>query len=144
MSEITPASVITAFWKWFGTGVLALVLITGAVVGMWQAGWIFTNANATRQAHLVQNNYNTQEGYIAAIGGDVAQIDGVIAQIPSAGSSKAADLAEALGIGNQACQEASLLTGSVPAPASMRSWIAANCSAGAVSPASPIRTGTGN
>lgn len=139
MDDITPASVMAGFWKWFGTGVLALVLLAG----LWQAGWIFSNANTTRNAHQVQNNYNTQEGYISAIGNDVAQIDGIVAQIPAA-SDRAALRSQAIAVGDQACLEASYLTGSVPVPASMKSWIAANCSAGAVSPSSPLMKGTGN
>jgi hypothetical protein len=101
--------------------------------------WLPT-ALLTRQAHVVQNNYATQEGYITAITNDVASLDGVIAE--ESGSPDAAALrAQAIGIGNQACLEASYLTGSVPLVPSVRSWIAANCSAGAVSLASPIRTG---
>ena len=141
--EITPASVMTAFWRWFGVGVLALALVAALVVASWRAHWWFANQNTTRQAHLVQNNYNTQEGYISAISSDVAQLDGVIAQEPGA-PDPASLRAQAIAIGNQACLEAGYLTGSVPVPASMKGWIGGNCSAGAVSPASPLMKGTGN
>jgi len=136
----TPASVFTGFWKWFGVGVFALAIGAAVVLGGWRAHWWFAGQNSTRQAHLVQNNYNTQEGYITAITNDVSQLDGVVAQEP--GAPNQADLrTEAIGIGNQACLEASYLTGSVPLQPSMKAWIAANCDAGAVSLASPIRKG---
>jgi len=143
----TPAGVIRGTWRWFPAWVVvifAVMLVGGGVTLIgWQANWWFANQDSTRQAHLVQNNYNTQEGYISAIGNDVAQLDGVIAQ--EGGSPDAAALrAQAIGIGNQACLESSYLTGSVGVPASMQSWIGANCSAGAVSPSSPLMNGSGN
>jgi hypothetical protein len=106
--------------------------------------WWFANHNATRQAHLVQNNYNTQEGYLAAISNDVATIDGLTVQAGSDPADSAALKSQAIGVGDQACLEASYLTGSVPVPASMKSWININCSAGSVSLTSPLMKGAGN
>lgn len=143
----TPTGVIRGTWRWFPAAVVvtvAVLLLGGGItlVG-WQANWWFASHNVTRQAHLVQNNYATQEGYLSAISNDVAQLDGVIAE--ESGSPDAAALrAQAIGIGNQACLEASYLTGSVPVPAEMQAWINGNCDAGAVSLTSPIRTGKGN
>jgi hypothetical protein len=139
-NRMDPDEVLGTFWRWWKVWLTGLLLIAALVIGGWRAGWWFASQNSTRQAHLVQNNYNTQEGYISAISNDVATIDGLIAQEP--GAPNAAQIrVQVLGVGNQACLEASYLTGSVPVPASMKAWIAANCSAGAVSPASPLRTG---
>lgn len=123
---------------------LIILGILGLSIAGWQLNWWFANHNATRQAHLVQNNYNTQEGYLQAIGNDVASLDGLVAQEGSNPADAAALRAQAIGVGDQACLEASYLTGSVPVPSSMKSWINANCSAGAVSITSPLRNGTGN
>jgi hypothetical protein len=92
----------------------------------------------------VQNNYNTQEGYLAAISNDVATIDGLTVQAGSDPADSAALKSQAIGVGDQACLEASYLTGSVPVPASMKSWININCSAGSVSLTSPLMKGAGN
>jgi hypothetical protein len=33
MEDITPASVMTGFWRWFGVGILGIALIVAAVFG---------------------------------------------------------------------------------------------------------------
>lgn len=134
--------------------VIGIVGVVLAVMAIWNLGWFAANAANTRayqlhqkqvdqQAHLAQGNYGTQEGYITAISNDVAAVDSEIVQIPGAPNAAVLKVA-ALGYAQQACQEANLLTGSVPVPASMQSWIKANCSAGSVSLDSPIRNGKGN
>ncbi len=134
----------------------AVVVIALVVLAGWRVGWWFTDQNvtrraritqnqyntqeATRNAHLVQNNYNTQEGYLSAISNDVANLDGIVVQEPGS-PNQAALRSQAEAVAGQACLEANLLTGSVPTPASMQTWIKTNCQAGALSPTSDIRTG---
>jgi hypothetical protein len=141
--SVTPVSFWAAFWRWFGTAVAVAALATAVVLGGWQAGWWFTQQNTTRQAHVVQNSYNTQEGYLTALGNDVSQIDKLVAAEP--GAPNAAQIhVEILGIGSQACETALLLTGSVLVPVQVKAWIRANCMAGAVSPGSSLENGSGN
>jgi hypothetical protein len=133
---------------WGLVAVIAIValIVIGGIVNLigWQVGWWYQTQNVTRQAHLVQNNFATQEGYISAISNDVANLDGVVAQEGGNPPNLQALRVEALGIGNQACLEASYLTGSVPLQPTMATWIKVNCSAGTVSLTSPLRNGTGN
>jgi hypothetical protein len=143
VNGISPAGVAIAFWRWAWICAGVLALAGGFILIGWRVGWWFTAQDVTRQARVVQNNYATQEGYISAITDDVAQLDGVIASEPGAADASALR-AQAIGIGNQACLEASYLTGSVPVTPTMKSWISGNCYAGAVSLTSPLRNGTGN
>ena len=122
------------------TMLIGAVVIVAVVLIGWQVGWWFTAQNVTRRAHITQNQYNTQEGYISAISNDVANLDGIVAQEPGS-ADQAALRAQAVAVGDQACLEASYLTGSVPPPASMKTWINRNCEAGALSPTSNIRNG---
>jgi hypothetical protein len=54
MSDITPAGVMVAFWRWFWIGLLALALLCGLILGGWQAGWWFAAQNTNRQARITQ------------------------------------------------------------------------------------------
>jgi hypothetical protein len=116
------------------------VVIVAVVLVGWNVGWWFTAQNVNRRAHITQNQYNTQEGYLSAISNDVANLDGIVAQEPGS-PNQAALRAQAEAVAGQACLEANLLTGSVPVPASMATWIKTNCQAGALSPTSSVRTG---
>lgn len=138
-----PARIAGLTLGWFVAVVAATAVVVTLIVGIWAGGWFFTDANTTRQAHNAQNNFGAQEGYITEVTNDIGVIDGIIASYPSDGAQRADDLARLRGYGNKACQAASLLTGSVSYPLSMHQWIARNCSAGALSPSSPIRQGRG-
>lgn len=137
------------FWS-----LAAAAVVIALAIGAWQGGWFVANAANTKsyelhqkqtdqQAHLAQNNFGTQEGYITQITNDVSAVDSDLAEAQGAPNAAALRTA-ALGYANQACQLANLLTGSVTASSSMTSWISGNCSAGSVSLQSPIRNGSGN
>ena len=140
------------------------VLAVALVIGMWQGGvWFSNKADATAQSlqlkHLqrqkaldiqsasnqaaaAQGNYGTQEGYITQITNDMAAVASDIASYQSyLAPGQGYYLDEAEYAAGQACQQATLLTGSVPEPAGMSSWLKVNCSGGALALDSPIRTG---
>lgn len=113
---------------WVAGVFIACLVIAGLIFGAWKLGWIFTQANVSQQAKVIQNSYNTQEGYQTQIINDIAGVNG------------AADSAQAISDGNQACAEAlQLHPQSVAVPASISSWVSDNCAAGSVSATSPLR-----
>jgi hypothetical protein len=151
---VSSASLIRKGWEFFPVGVnflvIAAIFITAIVIGGQHLGFWLDNqdiqhAQQTQKARnkIIQGNSNVQQGYIEAISTDVTAVDTYL--IDATGSpNRAAMIAAAVGYGNQACLEASYLTGTYTMPAQMQSWISANCSGGAVRIDSPIRSGKGN
>lgn len=139
MSDITPGSVMSGFWRWFGVGVFALAVLAGLILGGWRAGWWFTNQNANRNAHLIRNGYSNQQTLRDQITQQIGNVYSMTTQITVAtDQSQAAALkAQRAAIAGMACQDASEVTGD-PLPAQQAQWVAVNCSAGAVSPTSPL------
>lgn len=136
--EITPASVMTAFWRWAGVGILMLALIGGVIVGGWRLNWWFSNQNATRQAHQIRNGYANQQtlreqitqqiGNVDAEGVSIAQSAGDQGEVSALQSQRIATV-------NIACQDASQVTGD-PLPVQQAQWVTANCLAGVIRPGS--------
>jgi hypothetical protein len=139
-SEITPGEVVTYFWRWFWVGVLALAVIAALIAGS-QTGWFWLDTRAVQhQSQVIRLNYATQES-------DLQQMTGYISSVTTIGTEEAAGVgrqqlaglrAQALGIGNQACQVAAQL--SIPLGA-QAGWVHANCANGVVGATSPLRKG---
>jgi hypothetical protein len=126
---ITPGDVMNGFWRWFGVGVFALIVLGALILGGWQAGWWFTNQDNNRTAHMVQNGYANQSSLISALDNDIQQLSGIT------GSDQAA-VAQRIAIGNDACKAASQITVSLGTSAA---WVKANCAGPAVSAGSSLR-----
>jgi hypothetical protein len=143
--EVTPARTIIKIWQWSPVAVIgsivAFAVILPVVIIGWQVGWWFTAQNAQRQAHVVQSNYNVQEGYVSRISDDVGAID---ANIATAGSTPDAGMtAQNIHSGSDACHYASLLVpGEVTVDPSMAQWIRVNCAVGALAPTSTVYKGS--
>jgi uncharacterized membrane protein len=140
--EITPATVMTTFWRWAGVIILGIALAGVLTWAGWQAGWWLTTQNNARQAHLIRNGYANQQSLreqltqqianvatettqIAAVAGDMSEVQALSAQ-------RAATV-------NIACQAASEITGD-PLPAQQSGWVASNCFAGSLRPGSQYDT----
>ena len=140
--EITPASVMTGFWRWAGIGILALVLLSALIVGGWQAGWWFTNQNANRQAHMIRNGYSNQQTLREQITTQIANVDALgvsIAQASGDPQEITALQSQRIAVVNIACQDASEITGD-PLPAQEAQWVTGNCLAGVIRPGSQYDT----
>ena len=115
--DITPSRAITEGFRWFPAvviyGILAFLLILGLTVAGWQAGWWFTNQNATREAHMIRNGYSNQQTLREQITAQIANTDTLSTQIAA---SKDRNLTSALkaqrmAIAGIACQDAAGVTG---------------------------------
>lgn len=138
MDDITPATVWAGFWRWLSIGILSLAVIGGVIYAGTQFGWWLQGQSINHQSQFIRGNYATQESYLSQLSNLIAQIRGIAVQEDGANGQQLADLrAQALGLGNQACQLIPQI--SIPLGADS-SWAGANCSAGAVTLTSPLRT----
>lgn len=136
---ITPGTVMSGFWRWFGVGVFALIVIGALILGGHYAGWWLSNDNATRLNQQIQNGASNQETLRAQVTDKIGAVQQITVQIadpqnkPMAGALKA-QRASVAGI---ACADAAQITG-VPLHGQQAAWVAANCSDGNVKPSSSL------
>lgn len=137
--DVTPGSVMSGFWRWAGIGVFAVLLLTGIIVGGQKLGFWLDTQSVHHQSNVIRQNYATQQSDLQQMTGYISTVTTIQAQEDGASGQQLADLkAQALGIGNQACQVASQL--SIPLGAEA-GWVRINCSNGVVALTSPLRKG---
>lgn len=145
--RITPGSVHTTFWRWFGTGIFAVIVIGVITFAGWQAGWWFSNQNASREAHQIRSGYSNQQTLREQITTQIANVGAFAVQIDQAAGDQQeiGDLwSQRVSVANIACQDIDEVTGD-PLPADQAAWGRANCQEGSISPASPYAlTNEGN
>lgn len=136
----SPAQTAVYFWRWFWAGIVALAIMSGVVLGGWQAGWWFSDHNATRQAEQTQNGYSNQVTLRQQISAKLADIDAETTQIAAADGNAsliAALKAQRAAEAQIACADAAEISG-IPLEAQQSRWVAANCQAGVLSPGSSL------
>ena len=139
MDDITPASVMIGFWRWFWVAVLGCALLGGVIVGLWQVGWIFSNANVNRQTQQIQNSDSNQRALVSDLTNQIASTEAITSQMAAASGQQLADLhAQRLGVARIACGDAAQLSTSDVLGGGVPQWIKSNCLAGTVSPGSPL------
>lgn len=140
--DIGPGDVMNAFWKWFGTGLFFLLVLSGLIFIGWHAGWWFTSQNANREAHVIRQGYSNQQTLreqVAAKLGDITDLTVKIDQSQQGDAALVAPLkAQRLAVAAIACRDIAEVTGD-PLPADQQAWAKANCAYGSVSPNSPLR-----
>ncbi len=142
MNDITPGRVYRETGRWFGPvliaglAVLAIALILG--LAGWQAGWWFTAQNATRQYQVTQNGTGNQHTLRDQISSKLADVTGITVQLGTADpGQKPALRAQRAAIAGIVCSDADQVTG-VSLPPDQAQWVSKNCSAGVLSPGSPL------
>lgn len=139
MSDYTPAGFYRGFWKWFGVGIFCLVLLAALIVGGWQAGWWFAGQNVNRETHIIQNSDSNQRALVADITEKIGDVETATVQMDAASGQQYADLhAQRLGFARQACGDAAQLSSADVLGDNVPQWIATNCTAGTLSPSSPL------
>ena len=139
MDDITPAGVMIGFWRWFWVAVLGCVLLGAVIVGLWQVGWIFSNANVNRQTQQIQNYDSNQRALVSDLTNQIASTEAITSQMAAASGQQLADLhAQRLGVARIACGDAAQLSTSDVLGGGVPQWIKSNCLAGTVSPGSPL------
>ena len=139
MDDITPAGVMIGFWRWFWVAVLGCVLLGAVIVGLWQVGWIFSNANVNRQTQQIQNSDSNQRALISDLTNQIASTEAITSQMAAASGQQLADLhAQRLGVARIACGDAAQLSTSDVLGGGVPQWIKSNCLAGTVSPGSSL------
>lgn len=137
--DISPRAVRRGAIRWAPTAIIGLILLGGLVLGMWQAGWWFSNHNINRQTQQIQNSDSNQRALIADITEKIGDVATATEQMDSATGQQYADLhAQRLGFARIACGDAAQLSASDVLGDGVPQWIRSNCTAGTVSPSSPL------
>lgn len=134
MSEITPATVWTGFWRWFGIGVAGLLLLGALILIGWQAGWWFTTQNTSRTAKLIQNSQFSQSSLKTQFDGDMKALADIQAQQGQGGAIPSWLTAQAVHAGQDACSAADQITNGSLSPTDLQ-WVRAHCSGPAMTAA---------
>lgn len=139
MSDYGPSDFYRTFWKWAGAGIFCLALVAALIVGGWQAGWWFAGQNVNRETHLIQGSDSNQRALVADITEKIGDVATATVQMDAASGQQYADLhAQRLGFARQACGDAAQLSSADVLGDNVPQWIAANCTAGTLSPSSPL------
>jgi cytochrome c5 len=116
------------------------VLVIGLILTLagWRAGWWFAAQNATRQYQVTQNGTSNQHTLRDQISSKLADVASITVQLATAPAGQQPALkAQRAAIAGIACSDAGQVTG-VPLPPDQAQWASRNCSAGTLSPGSPL------
>lgn len=131
---------IWAAFRWWKVALVAVAILAAVTVGLWQAGWWFAAQNTSRQAHVIQNGYANQVALRTQVTNGIADVQAITVQIDTTKGQQKADLkAQRLSEAGQVCYAASQVSAADPLPRPQATWVRKNCSAGIVSPGSPLR-----
>lgn len=144
--EITPARVISEGSRWLPVVLWAIAIVTAFVlvicaVGFFVGGWFRSAA--------ISRNYGQDvnaKGYQVALRDQMVRHWGNVTDLAVTAGTVPADSPEQVNIRAQQlaeigdiCAEATQLNGAVPLSPDVAKVVTQNCTAGAVSPASPYR-----
>lgn len=115
--------------KGIAGSLVGLVVLTGIILGGWQAGWWFTTQNVNRESHVIRNSYSNQQtlrDQITQKLGDVTSLDSQIAANPGDVPQLQA---QRHAVANIVCQDAEQVVGD-PLPQDQLAWASQNCAMG--------------
>jgi hypothetical protein len=136
---ITPTGVVIGVSRWAWLVIIGCVLAAALVVGLWQVGWIFSNANVNRQTQQIQNSDSNQRALVSDLTSQIASTEAITSQMAAASGQQLADLhAQRLGVARIACGDAAQLSTADVLGDGVPQWIRSNCLAGTVSPGSSL------
>ena len=139
MSYLPPAGAVNWTKRWLVTGIILAVAAAGVLLGMWQAGWWFSNANVNRQTQQIQNSDSNQRALVSDITEKIGDVETATEQMAGATGQQLADLhAQRLGFARLACNDAAQISPSDVLGDGVPQWIRTNCTAGTISPSSPL------
>lgn len=107
--------------------VLGFFLLVGLIIGGWQAGWWFKEADVNRQSHVNRSSYGFQQAHEDELAHQITDITNIASQIADPTTSP--DQRVALGAQrkaeiNEACRSFDQITDPTPSHAA---WGAQNC-----------------
>lgn len=104
----------------------ATVILSGLILGGWQAGWWFTKHNVNREAHVIRNSYGNQQTLRDQITAKLGDVTGLDSQIAANPSDVVQLKAQRHAVANIVCQDAEQVSGD-PLPIDQAQWISTNC-----------------
>ena len=136
--EITPTRVFLGLGRWAWLAIIAGLMVAGLFIGLWQAFWTVSAADATKNYQVTQNGVSNQDTLRTNIDTGFGTLLREEAQVGAdkTNPSLATDAqAEASNEANTICGWAAQVTG-VPLPADQAAWVTQNCQDSGLSPSS--------
>jgi hypothetical protein len=139
MTEPTPAGFIRGFWRWSGAAVLVLAAIVALILGGKQLGWWLQAQDISHQTRNTQNSDSYQRSLVSDMTAKIGTVVNITIQMASVSGQQYADLhAQRLGVAREVCDDAARLSPQTVLGNGLPNWIATNCTAGTLSPSSPL------
>ena len=138
-NDITPDEVLGTFWRWWKVWLTGLLILAVLILGGWRLHWWFAGQDVNRETKIIQQSNSNQTALVQQVDTQIANVYTATVQMDGVAKSSQqyADLhAQRLGFARLACQDADQVT--IHIPASQSAWITRNCTAGVLSPASPL------
>lgn len=117
---------------------VGILVVAGAILGIWDAGWWFAGKDAQLGGQVDRSSYNFQQGHMDQLSSEIADLGRITTQITGVPADQAAALkAQRLAEAQQACRTARDITdATMNQESGLLDWRNQNCAAGSVSPTS--------
>jgi hypothetical protein len=123
----------------FASVAAGVILLAALFIGLWQAGWIFTQANVNRTDRVTQQGYANQSALQAQVSAGFTSIASEQADEQKNPGNVAFDQPQIISQAGQICQQLPQFAPGYPVNSQWRSWGNANCADGALSATSALR-----
>lgn len=134
-----PPGIVNEGKRWVIPAIIAVVVVAAIFVGGWKLHWWLANSTVNHQTHIIQGSDSNQRALVSDLTDKIGDISKITVQMDSATGQQLADLhAQRLGEAGQACDDAAQLSPADVLGDGVPQWIATNCTAGTVSPSSPL------
>jgi hypothetical protein len=134
-----PPGVINEGKRWVIPAIAVVVLLAAIFVGGWKLHWWLAQSTVNHQTRIIQGSDSNQRALVADITEKIGDVTTATEQMDGTSGQQLADLhAQRLGFARQACNDAAQLSPADVLGDGVPQWIRANCTAGTVSPSSPL------
>lgn len=132
-----PPGVVNEGKRWVIPAIVGVAVLAAIFVGGWKLHWWLANSTVNHQTQIIQNSDSNQRALVSDLTEKIGDVDNATVQMDGATGQQLADLhAQRLGFARLACQDAAQI--SVRLYDNEPAWITKNCTAGNVSPSSPL------
>lgn len=134
-----PPGVINEGKRWVLLAILGVALVAAIIAGGWKLHWWLAQSSVNHQTRIIQGSDSNQRALVADLTDKIGDVSKITVQMDGATGQQLADLhAQRLGEAGEACNDAAQLSTADVLGDNVPQWIRTNCTAGTVSPSSPL------